>query len=209
MRDYESSQSHYRLRHHAKESRRRGRTQRSLRSKNPPTPQSVSEASDEDDVLIFSGDASVDAFCGNLPGGGRRSFDTMDVDDQGKDQSRSSQFILACNRYSGADLSDDGGDRLGRFPGASRAIPDLETCDPQSSSSRSTGNAWLPRSSASRSRFERAYDVPETSTDKALAALNVALADGAGSISDRSFVWAYQKQFRTDSYYDTADDLWH
>jgi len=210
MRDYESSRSYYRFRHHAKEPRRRGRKQRSLRSKNPSTPQSVSEASDEDDVLICSGDSSVHALCGILPGGGRRSFDAMDVDGQGKDQSRSSQFILACARYSGADLPDVEGDQSGKFADALRAIPDFDTCGPQSSPSGSMGNSWfLPQSSAPLSRLERAYDVPETPTDKALATLNIALADGAGSISDRSFVWAYQKQFRTDNHHDTADDLWH
>lgn len=198
MRDYEQSRLHHRVGQKAKELRKRVRKSSALRSRCNACP-NVSEASDEDDVLICS-EATSEGLSRWSPLATRaRSFDSMDIDSQDQDHlgrrpSRSVEHRQVQHRY------DE------RMPFADESLR-TET-DSESLLSSPDSVSPTPSSSSISLPLPQSILMTTSSSEKALAELNVAFTNGACSITDYSPIWTYQQQFNMEEHNTGHGDLW-
>lgn len=203
MRVYEGSRSRQTIHLKVKEAEKRGRKR--LSSEKRAT---IHNSDDDDDIQICSGESSSKikkiSFCS---GRGRSlPVHAMDVDSCQLDSPSALHIrsCLSCGQQCSSNLQlkifTPTQDTEPRFPSSvvssSPSSPRsfYEPSSPTSSPSFSTDDLPLPLSST-------------TSCHRVVAALNLALANGAGSLEDYSSLWEYQSRFQTE-YYDHGD-LWH
>ncbi|KAJ3517384.1 hypothetical protein NLJ89_g546 [Agrocybe chaxingu] len=203
MREYERArsrnQAHFKAK--AREAEKRGQKRWAFHSKKTLYSSSASEDS-EDDVLIFSDDSASHIPEELFFWDRTRSLAGMDVD------------IPGVGRQSACSSPDI------QYPSNSSALqPDAEQ-DSQITITLTNSASSLPRSApgtldspsallttSSTTTLTRAAPArPVLASDRALAALSLALANGAGSIEDYSAVQRYQEGLQADRY--DIGDLW-
>lgn len=202
MRDYEGSRSRHNIHLKVKEAEKRDRKRVSF--KNRTTSHNSSDvSSDDEDIQICSGDSNNIPFRG---GRGRSLLGAMNH------HQLDSWHMQSCPTY-GPQCSSNL--QLDFFT----PTEDTESSFPSSNISSSPNSPCLPyeptkSSPASPPLCEplslNTNDLPllsTTSYHKVIASLNLALANGAGSVEDYSSLWEYQSRFQTE-YYDHGD-LWH
>ncbi|KAF8973893.1 hypothetical protein BDZ97DRAFT_403348 [Flammula alnicola] len=222
MRDYERSRSRHQTHQKAKEAEKLGRKRLSNRRKK--TFVNTSDASEDEDILICSGESANHILRGSFLGKRARSLDAMDIDVQHTSwsptqHSRSQGFfsspdthytfsspILQSDEEDATFLEDPRSFTVSLDEPTVESTPSLSHFACESASS-SLVSLPLPSSDLPHTKFcEPSLSLPSTASEKALAALNLSLANGAGSISDYSSVWKYQERFKAESY--DNGDLW-
>jgi len=208
MRDYEGSRSRHNIHLKVKEAEKRGRKRLSCK-KSAAIHNSDEE---EEDVQICSGDSSSNIPKFSFRRGRGRSLGAVDVDIHQLD-SPSTWHMRSCppcrpqcSSNLQLDFFTPVQDTKPRFPSS--------TVSSSPSSPRSLYEA-ANLSPTSLPSCEPLSLVPDdmplpslsTTSHKVIAALNLALANGAGSVQDYSSLWEYQSRFQTQ-YYDHGD-LWH
>ncbi|KAF8912802.1 hypothetical protein CPB84DRAFT_1759544 [Gymnopilus junonius] len=208
MRNYERSRSRNQVYQKAKEAEKRGRKRLSRLKK---TYVNLSETSDDDEILISSVEFSKNVLCSAVVGKRARSVDDMDIDVQ-SDGWASAHLIRSRSSNPSADYAYGMLNMLSNecqplpLEGLSLTVssdpssPSTSACNPAKSSLFSlplpspnpTPNDWLPSST----------------NEKAVAALSLAMENGAGSINDYPLVWNYQGQSIRDQSHDIGE-LWH
>lgn len=216
MRDYERSRSRHQNYQKAKEAEKRGRKLASQRRKVYP---SASDESDEDEILISSGDSNHIKW-GSFLSKKAQSRDAMDVDDQ----------IISCSPASHPKNHNSRSPRdrpcsIDIFPSQSEgeepfslddeAYTDESLMDPPTNTTPSLSHSIYESSNSSLLSLTLPHSSPgpdpsllSSGSDKALAALTLALSNGAGSVNDYSAIWNYQEQSNTDDDHDHGE-LWH
>jgi len=212
MRDYERSRSRYQAHQKAKEAEKRGRKRLPLRARpKPSVSDDASDSSDDEDVLICSDDTSNSIPHGPLSTLRARSFESMDVDLYSTTQQRSPPSS-PITQYTPASMSyhSEEEDRSLHAPHTTIAefeevgsSPSLSHSPCQSDASSSVLSLALHSPNDLDSTTAA---LPANASEKAIAALNLALANGAGSISDYSSIWAYEQRYNAESY--DSGDLW-
>ncbi|PPQ89415.1 hypothetical protein CVT25_002233 [Psilocybe cyanescens] len=214
MRDYERSRSRYQTHQKAKEAEKRGRKRLPRRQK---TSVNASEEEDGEDILISSGDASSHIHLGSFLCKRSRSLDVMDVDGQKETwspihhmRSQSSGPSPDTHYTSGSQHCQSDGEDPVSFEDVmcihdSFTNPMLVPTPALSHSSYESANSSLLSLALPPSVFESESAFPSTASEKALAALSLALENGAGSITDYSSIWKYQEQFNLG---DDHGELW-
>lgn len=209
MRDYELSRLHQQIRQKARERKKRGHNSSTLRSKCKSRP----NASDDDNLLIFSEDASQGLSSCPPLGIRTRFLDSMDVDGQDQDRigRRAFQSIPGAD-YQTQLRNDEGIPITGNSFRIENAEADSElfiSYPDSASQTPSSSFIPLPLPQSLPMTSDKLFALPTTSSEKALAELNVAFGNGACCITDYSPIWSYQEQFKTVENYTGDDDLWH
>jgi hypothetical protein len=208
MRVYEGSRSRQAIHLKVKEAEKRGRKRLSSEKR-----AAIHNSDDDEDIQICSGDSSSKiqkfSFCGGRPGG--RSLHAMDVDNCQLDSPSTWNMTscLSCGEQCSSNL------QLEIFPSTQDTEPHFPSSIVSSppSSPRSLyepSSSTSPPSSGSLSPSTDDLPLPllsTTSCHRVVAALNLALANGAGSLEDYSSLWEYQSRFQTEHY--DHGDLWH
>ena len=198
MRVYEGSRSRQAIHLKVKEAEKRGRKRLSSEKR-----AAIHISDDDEDIQICSGESSSKIQEFSICGGRGRSLHATNVDNCQLD-SPSTWHIRSCLSC-GQQCSSNLQDTEQRFPSSivssspssphSLYEPSSPTSPPSCGPlSLSTDDLPLPLLSA-------------TPCHRVVAALNLALANGAGSLEDYSSLWEYQSRFQTE-YYDHGD-LWH
>ena len=196
MRVYEGSRSRQAIHLKVKEAEKRGR-KRLFSEKRA----AIHNSDDDEDIQICSGDSSSKIQKSSFCGGRGRSLHAMDVDNCQLDSPSTwhMRSCLSCGQQCSSNLQSD------------TKQPSIASSPP--SSPRSLYEPSSPTSSPSCGPLSLLTDdlplplLSTTSCHGVVAALNLALANGAGSLEDYSSLWEYQSRFQTD-YYDHGD-LWH
>lgn len=201
MRVYEGSRSRQTIHLKVKEAEKRGRKRLSSKKHAAIHNSDNDDDGDDDDIQICSGDSSSNirkfSFCG-----GRGH--AMDDDNHPLDSPPSTWHMRSCPSC-GSQCSSTLQcfftpiqDSEQRFSSSMISSP---PCSPSSTS---------PPSCGPLSHTTDDLPLPLLSTascHRVVATLNLALANGAGSVEDYSPLWDYQSRFQTE-YYDHGD-LWH
>ncbi|KAF5312509.1 hypothetical protein D9619_003141 [Psilocybe cf. subviscida] len=227
MREYERSRSKPQNHQKAKDAEKRGRKRLPLRNKKSPARSPSSDASDDDnddDILICSGESANHIFRPSFTGQRARCLDAMDVDLEWSSQSQGPKNEDANHTTSLKDTKHttkcpetqpDDNDTTSSHD--EQLFSDhIDSCLSESSPSLSTSSCGSPHSSvfsiplppSTLSDNESdSVSLPSTGSDKILAAVNLALANGAGSINDYSSLWEHNDHYDSQSY--DSGDLWH
>ena len=205
MRVYEGSRSRQAIHLKVKEAEKRGRKRLSSEKR-----AAIHNSDDDEDIQICFGDPSSEFQNFSCCGGKGRSLHTMCVDNcqLGSSSTCDMRPCLFCGQqYSSLELE---------------IFPPTQSTEPHSPSSivssspnspRSPHEPSSPTSPPSCGQLSLSTDdlslplLSTTSCHRVVAALNLALANGAGSLEDYSSLWEYQSRFQTE-YYDHGD-LWH
>ncbi|KAF9532067.1 hypothetical protein CPB83DRAFT_848289 [Crepidotus variabilis] len=226
MREYERSRSRHQAHQRTRVLERSGRKRSAWRMRNqaslpihPP-----SEASDDEIPTRHS-----TSFEHSLVSEGQglvRPVEPMDVDvgDASYGEQQYKDFLSVTHKPASAtsnSTTDEDEDEDAIFIGTLNSSanfqnePRLDVPDIDSSASSSQSITGSPCSSVISLLLPKADPLeedpfsaqyPSTTSEKALAALSIAFANGAGSISDYSPVWEYQRRFNTEEY--DHGDLW-
>lgn len=197
MRDYEGSRSRQNIHLKIKEAEKRGRKRLSSKKRTTIYPD---DNDDDDDIHICFGDSSS-----NIPKilfrSGNREHVTMDVDSRHQLDSSSTWNIRSCPSCRSQCSSNL---QLDFFT----PTQDTEPRFPSSIVSPSSNSGTTDSSPTISPLSLTTDDLPllSTSCHKVIAALNLALANGAGSIEDYSPLWEYQSRSQTDC---DHGELWH
>ena len=202
MRVYEGSRSRQTIHLKVKEAEKRGRKRLSSEKRT-----AIHNFDDDEDIQICSGDSSSKIQKSSFCGGRGRSMHAMDVDNCQLDSPstwhmRSS--CLSCGQQCSSNL------QLKIFTPTQDTEPRFPVSSSSSSSPRSVYESSSPSSPPSCGLSTDDLPLPllsTTSCHSVLAALNLALANGAGSLEDYSSLWEYQSRFQTECY--DHGDLWH
>lgn len=203
MRVYEGSRSRQAIHLKVKEAKKRG-SKRFFSEKRAATHKSDDD-DDDDDIQICSGDSSSKIQNFSFCGGKGRSLRAMDVDNCHLDSSSTWHMgsCLSCGQQSNLQSEI--------FP-PSQGTETHFSSSIVSSAPHSLYEPSSPTSSPSCGPLSLSTDdlplplLSTTSSQRVVAALSLALANGAGSLEDYSSLWEYQNQFQTE-YYDHGD-LW-
>ncbi|KAJ7597171.1 hypothetical protein C8J56DRAFT_1159130 [Mycena floridula] len=185
MRDYEHSRARAETYSKVKDAQKRGRKRLSVHlpvRKSPPS----SDESDEDDIQIFSGEVS------QVFGGTGRSATAPHLDPR----SQSLPGHVRLSSPGPAVSSDD--DYL--TPNPSLFTPALSQ-----TASESTNSSLVSLSLATP--LPTSHPLAASRSEKALAALSLAMANGAGSINDYSNLRPLQRISGLDNY--QVGEMWH
>ncbi|KAH9486792.1 hypothetical protein JR316_0000857 [Psilocybe cubensis] len=217
MRDYERSRSRHQTHQKAKDAEKRGRKRATRRQKTYSINASEEE---DDDILISSGDSSTHIKWCAFVNKRSRSLDDMDVDSQ-KDVRSSIHQIRSQSSGPPSDVHHPTGSQYHQqnkevaalledlmSPYNSCTNPSLEPTPGLSHSSCESANSSLLSLALPPSILEADAALPSTASEKALAALSLALENGAGSITDYSSIWKYQEQFSLGETHDYGE-LWN
>lgn len=237
MRDYEHSRSRSRSEAHAKakEAQRRGRKRASIVLPVPkPVPHEDMSDEDEDDVQIFAGELVETPFLGSSRhpkralslGGMEESFQHLNPSPrQGLGSGRCSSPVATCDSSSSAYLSDDDNSgsnvirtQISHSPSPPTATasftPSLTHTSTESSNSSLVS---LPLPSPLLSTFMSTSFTPQQSprsttlaasrSEKAIAALSLMMANGAGGLNDYEALRAFQTRSPLD--YSELGEMWH
>ena len=224
MRDYEKSRSRHGTHHKAKEAEKRERKR--FRSKKKKVFIDTSDASDDDDddILISSGESANHILRGTFLRTMKDPADAMAVDPSWPSaqhaRSNSAQDTQYTSSSSAVDdecftaaFGTEPGEFLSRSPSGSMqsSIPSLSHSRGESPCSSFVS---LPFSSPIACDEDPSDSPsilgPSTASEKAIAALNLALANGAGSINDYSPVNQYEEIFSVENYgHSDHGDLWN
>jgi hypothetical protein len=202
MRVYEGSRSRQAIHLKVKEAEKRGRKRLSSEKR-----AAIHNSDDDEDIQICSGDSSSKIQKSSFCGGRGRSLHAMDVDNCQLDSPSTwhMKSYLSCGQQCSSNLQLEILDSEPHFPSSIASSPP--------SSPRSLYEPSSPTSPPSCGPLSLSTDdlplplLSTTSCHGVVAALNLALANGAGSLEDYSSLWEYQSRFQTD-YYDHGD-LWH
>ena len=202
MRVYEGSRSRQAIHLKVKEAEKRGRKRLSSEKR-----AAIHNSDDDDvDIQIHSGDSSSKIQKLSFCGGRGRSLRAMEVDNRQLDSPSTwhMRSCLSCGQQCSSENSPPTQHTEPHFPSSTVSSPP--------SSPRSHYEPSSPTSSPSCGQLSLSTDdlpLPLLSTSschRVVAALNLALANGAGSLEDYSSLWEYQSRFQTE-YYDHGD-LW-
>ena len=203
MRVYEGSRSRQAIHLKVKEAEKRGRKRLSSEKR-----AAIHIPDDDEDIQICSGDSLSKIQKFSICGGRGRSLHATDVDNSQLD-SPSTWHMRSCGQQCSSKLQleifPQTKDTEPHFPSSIVSLPP--------SSPRSLYEPSSPTSPPSCGSLSLSTDdlsLPLLSTSschRVVAALNLALANGAGSLEDYSSLWEYQSRFQTE-YYDHGD-LWH
>ena len=209
MRVYEGSRSRQTIHLKVKEAEKRGRKRLSSEKR-----AAIRNSDDDEDIQICSGDSSSKIQKFSFCEGRGRSLHAMNVDNCQLDSPSTwnMRSCLSCGQQCSSNLQlkifTPTQDTEPRFPSS------IVSSSP--SSPRFLYEPSSPTSSPSCGPLSLSTDdlplplLSTTSCHRVVAALNLALANGAGGLEDYSSLWEYQSQFQTE-YYDHGDhgDLWH
>jgi hypothetical protein len=201
MRDYEGSRSRQTIHLKVKEAEKRGRKRLSSKKR-----AAIHNPDDDDDIQICSGDSSSNiqkfSFCG-----GRRSSHA--VDDHHQLDSPSTWHMRSCPSCGSQCFSNLQLDFFTPIQDPEPHFPSSTVSSPPSS----PRSLYEPPSSTSPPSLSHTADdlslpsLSTTSCHRVVAALNLALANGAGSVEDYSSLQEYQSHFQTEHH--DHGDLWH
>ena len=207
MRDYEGSRSRQTIHLKIKEAEKRGRKR--LSSKKRAVIRNTDD--DDDDIQICSGESSSNIRKFSYCEGRGRLLHGVDNDNRQLDSpstwhvrscpSRGSQ----CSSNLQLDLFTPIQDTEPCFPSSIISSPPSSPCSLYESSSSTP-----PPLRGSLSHTTDDLSLPLLSTascHRVVATLNLALANGAGSVEDHSSLREYQSRFQTE--YHDHGDLWH
>ena len=200
MRVYEGSRSRQAMHLKVKEAKKRGR-KRLFSEKRAAIHKSDDD--DDEDIQICSGDSSSKIQNFSFCGGKGRSLLAMDVDNCQLD-SPSTWHMGSC--LSWGHQSNLQSEIFPPKQGTEAHFPSTIVSSPPSSP-RSLYEPSSSTSSPSCGPLSLSTDDLPSPSQRVVAALSLALANGAGSLEDYSSLWEYQSQFQTE-YYDHGD-LWH
>lgn len=201
MRDYEGSRSRQIIHLKVKEAEKRGRKRLSCKKRTVIHNSDDDDEEGEEDIQICSGESSSSIPNFSFPVGGERSLHAMDVDIRQLD-SPSTWHMRSCSSC-GPQCSSKL--QLDLFTPKQEQETEPRFASTTVSSSPNSTPTLSPPGLLSL----RTDDLPLLSTPchKVIASLNLALANGAGSLEDYSSLWEYQSRFQPE-YYDQGD-LWH
>jgi len=204
MRDYELSRLHQQVCQKANERKRRGHKSSTLRPRCKARP----HASDNDDVRMRSEDTSKGSSSWSPLS---TSLDLMDVDDEYQYHlGRKGPRSIPGDSYSQVQLPYDEGMLFTCNSRKAEEDSDSPLTYPESASpTPSSSSISLPLPQSLSMTTDRLLVSPTTSSEKALAELNFAFANGACGITDYSPIWSYQKKLNTDEHDNIRQgDLW-
>ncbi|KJA29269.1 hypothetical protein HYPSUDRAFT_504833 [Hypholoma sublateritium FD-334 SS-4] len=217
MRDYEKSRSRHGAHHQAKEAEKRERKR--FRSKKRKVLLDTSDASD-DDILISSGESANHILRGTFLRTVKDPAEAMVVDSSRSsahhtrsnyaDTQYTTSFPTTDDEYSTPTFGRESGEFISQSPSGS-----MQSSKPSLSHSRgeSPCSSFVSLPFSSPIMWDEDLSVPSsvsgpsTASEKAIAALNLALANGAGSINDYSPVNQYEEVFSVENY--DHGDLWN
>ncbi|KAF9474463.1 hypothetical protein BDN70DRAFT_936620 [Pholiota conissans] len=223
MREYERSRSRLQIHHKAKEAEKRGR-KRLFPSKKKALVY-TSDASDDEDILICSAESANHIPRGTFFGKRAASLDSMDVDAHHSDwsdtqrarnrtpsSSPDTRYPTSLPTFESDDVSTLVAEVANRFSislseYSQESAPSLSYSLGELASSSLISLPLLSSTIGQIYPLEASPLSQPITSDKALATLTLAFANGAGSISDYSSVCQYQELFQVRSY--DNGDLWH
>lgn len=222
MRDYERSRSRHQIHHKAKEAEKRGRKRSYPRKKKILV--DISDMSEDEDILICSSESANHILRGTFLGKRSASLDNMDVDIRHTEwptkharnripsSSPDTRYTTSSPTLESEDesvLAAEDAELFSVSPiKSSQGSVPLLSHSPVESPCSSLISLPLPSSTIDETYpLGASLSNPSTASEKAIAALNLAFANGAGSISDYSSVLQYQEISQAQSY--DNGDLWH
>jgi hypothetical protein len=224
MREYERARFKPQNHQKAKDAEKRGRKRLPLRNKKSLARSLSSDASDDDEILICSGESSNHILRSTFSGHRLHTPDAMEIDLEWPSKShgphnedsnritspKDTQSTMKCpeTRPVDDDTTSSQDEQLFSDP--------IDSCLSEPTPSLSTSSCGSPQSSVfSLPLLPSTLSEDESSSstlssfgsDKILAAVNLALANGAGSINDYSSLWEHGDHHESQSY--DSGDLWH
>ena len=206
MRVYEGSRSRQAIHLKIKEAEKRGRKRLSSEKR-----AAIHNSDDDEDIQIYSGDSSTKIQKFSFCGGRGESLHAMDVENYRLD-SPSTWHMRSCGQQCSSNLQlqifPPTQDTETHFPSSVSSTPSSPRSIYESSSP--TSSPTSPQSCGPLSLSTDDLPLPllsTTSCHRVVAALSLALANGAGSLEDYSSLWEYQSLFQTEHY--DHGDLWH
>ena len=200
MRDYERTRLRSQVYQKAKDAEKRGRKRLSRRKKQYID---LSEASDEEEILISSIEFSKTILRPPSAGKRARSMDAMDMDVDSEG--------WACTSHARSRSSQPSANYTGELRNKSSGVDGGQSTTEDVDSNVSSEPASPPLPSPTYGAVcpsSQSNGFPSSASEKAIAALSLALENGAGSINDYSSVWTYQGHPISQPS-DDHGELWH
>ncbi|KAJ4486307.1 hypothetical protein J3R30DRAFT_3697804 [Lentinula aciculospora] len=179
MRDYEQSRARSDAFSKVKDAQKRGRKRSLLLARRAVALRHDTD-SEEDDIRIVSGHLSEAFLSKETSSTTTRSSRSLSLDSMDEDPIDSMQRERCTSPYSSYHISDSSSNPSSAYMTNSAQLPDIIPSSPKSASSASSSSI----SSQTPPPFSSSSYASASRSEKALAALSLAMANGAGSITE-------------------------